>query len=52
MTFQYIDQYIVLSVIGITLFSIGLGFYATPSTDAMPAVLQAPARRGDATGEP
>ncbi|MGZ2223909.1 MFS transporter [Glutamicibacter nicotianae] len=34
MTFLYIDQYIVLSVIGFTLFGIGLGFYATPSTDA------------------
>ncbi|TFH55971.1 MFS transporter [Glutamicibacter arilaitensis] len=34
MTFVYIDQYIVLSVIGFTLFGIGLGFYATPSTDA------------------
>ena len=27
-------QYIVLTVIGFTLFGIGLGFYATPSTDA------------------
>lgn len=34
MTLLYIDQYIVLSVIGFTLFGIGLGFYATPSTDA------------------
>lgn len=34
MTFLYIDQYILLSVIGFTLFGIGLGFYATPSTDA------------------
>ncbi|GAA3302084.1 MFS transporter [Glutamicibacter nicotianae] len=34
MTFLYTDQYIVLSVIGFTLFGIGLGFYATPSTDA------------------
>ncbi|MFL4473401.1 MFS transporter [Paeniglutamicibacter sp. MACA_103] len=34
MTFLYIDQYIVLSVIGFTLFGVGLGFYATPSTDA------------------
>ena len=34
MTFLHIDQYIVLSVIGFTLFGIGLGFYATPSTDA------------------
>jgi DHA2 family multidrug resistance protein-like MFS transporter len=34
MTFVYIEQYIVLSVIGFTLFGIGLGFYATPSIDA------------------
>ena len=34
MTFLYIDQYILHSVIGFTLFGIGLGFYATPSTDA------------------
>lgn len=34
MTFLYIDQYILLSVIGFTLFGIGLGFNATPSTDA------------------
>ncbi|WP_417366883.1 MFS transporter [Glutamicibacter arilaitensis] len=34
MTFLYIEQYIVLSVIGFTLFGIGLGFYATPSIDA------------------
>jgi len=34
MTFLYIDQCIVLSVIGFTLFGIGLGFHATPSTDA------------------
>ncbi|WP_255557146.1 MFS transporter [Paeniglutamicibacter sp. Y32M11] len=34
MTFLYIDQYIVLSVIGFTLLGVGLGFYATPSTDA------------------
>ena len=34
MTFLLIDQYIVFSVIGFTLFGIGLGFYATPSTDA------------------
>lgn len=34
MTFVLIDQYIVLSVIGFTLFGVGLGFYATPSTDA------------------
>ncbi|QCU78308.1 MFS transporter [Citricoccus sp. SGAir0253] len=34
MTFLLIEQYIVLTVIGFTLFGIGLGFYATPSTDA------------------
>ena len=35
MTFVLIDhQYAVLAVIGLTLLSIGLGFYATPSTDA------------------
>jgi MFS transporter, DHA2 family, multidrug resistance protein len=34
MTFLHIGEYIVLSVIGFTLFGVGLGFYATPSTDA------------------
>jgi DHA2 family multidrug resistance protein-like MFS transporter len=34
MTFVLIEQYVVLAVIGFTLFGIGLGFYATPSTDA------------------
>lgn len=34
MTFVLIGQYAVLSVIGFTLFGVGLGFYATPSTDA------------------
>ncbi|MCQ9162735.1 MFS transporter [Arthrobacter sp. STN4] len=34
MTFLLIGQYIVLTIIGFTLFGIGLGFYATPSTDA------------------
>jgi MFS transporter, DHA2 family, multidrug resistance protein len=33
-TFLHIGEYIVLTVIGFTLFGIGLGFYATPSTDA------------------
>ena len=33
-TFLRIGEYIVLTVIGFTLFGIGLGFYATPSTDA------------------
>lgn len=34
MTFLLLEQYIVLTVIGFTLFGVGLGFYATPSTDA------------------
>jgi DHA2 family multidrug resistance protein-like MFS transporter len=34
MTFVLVGQYVVLAVIGFTLFGIGLGFYATPSTDA------------------
>lgn len=34
MTFTLVGQYVVLSVIGFTLFGVGLGFYATPSTDA------------------
>jgi MFS transporter, DHA2 family, multidrug resistance protein len=34
MTFVLIDQYAVLAVVGFTLFGVGLGFYATPSTDA------------------
>ncbi len=34
MTFLLIGQYAVLTVIGFTLFGVGLGFYATPSTDA------------------
>lgn len=29
-----VGQYIVLAFIGFTLFGVGLGFYATPSTDA------------------
>ncbi|MEV7649370.1 MFS transporter [Arthrobacter sp. NPDC089319] len=33
-TFLLIGQYIVLTFIGFTLFGVGLGFYATPSTDA------------------
>ncbi|MGM0928227.1 MAG: MFS transporter [Actinomycetota bacterium] len=33
-TFLRIGEYIVLTVIGFTLFGVGLGFYATPSTDA------------------
>ena len=34
LTFLYLDAYIIFSVIGFTLFGVGLGFYATPSTDA------------------
>ena len=34
MTFLLIGEYIVLTVVGFTLFGVGLGFYATPSTDA------------------
>jgi MFS transporter, DHA2 family, multidrug resistance protein len=34
MTFVLIRQYAVLAAIGFTLFGLGLGFYATPSTDA------------------
>lgn len=34
LTFLLAKQYIIVSFIGFTLFGIGLGFYATPSTDA------------------
>ena len=34
LTFLLIGQYTVMAVIGFTLYGIGLGFYATPSTDA------------------
>ncbi|GAA3755289.1 multidrug efflux MFS transporter NorB [Microbacterium kribbense] len=34
MTFVLVGQYIVLAFLGFTLFGVGLGFYATPSTDA------------------
>jgi DHA2 family multidrug resistance protein-like MFS transporter len=34
LTFLLIEQYAVVAVIGFTLYGIGLGFYATPSTDA------------------
>ncbi len=33
-TFIYTWQYVILGSIGFTIFGIGLGFYATPSTDA------------------
>lgn len=48
-TFILASQYIVLAVIGFTLFGIGLGFYATPSTDA--ALSTVPAEKaGSASG--
>jgi DHA2 family multidrug resistance protein-like MFS transporter len=48
-TFVLIDQYIVLAFIGFTLCGIGLGFYATPSTDA--ALSNVPdAKAGSAAG--
>ena len=34
MSFLLIEQYAVVTAIGFTLYGIGLGFYATPSTDA------------------
>ena len=34
LSFLYAWQYMIASTIGFTLFGIGLGFYATPSTDA------------------
>ncbi|MDR7871183.1 MAG: MFS transporter [Tissierellaceae bacterium] len=33
-TFVLVSQYMVIATIGFTLFGVGLGFYATPSTDA------------------
>jgi DHA2 family multidrug resistance protein-like MFS transporter len=33
-TFLLVQQYMIVAFIGFTLFGIGLGFYATPSTDA------------------
>ena len=33
-TFLFTGQYMIVSFIGFTLFGVGLGFYATPSTDA------------------
>lgn len=48
-TFLLIEQYIILAVIGFTLFGLGLGFYATPSTDA--ALSNVPeAKAGSAAG--
>lgn len=49
MTFVLIGQYAVLAFIGFTLFGVGLGFYATPSTDS--AMSNVPADRvGSAAG--
>lgn len=48
-TFVLIEQYIIIATIGFTLFGIGLGFYATPSTDA--ALSTVPAEKaGSASG--
>lgn len=33
-TFLLVSQYVIVAFVGFTLFGIGLGFYATPSTDA------------------
>ena len=33
-TFLLAGEYLIVAFIGFTLFGIGLGFYATPSTDA------------------
>jgi DHA2 family multidrug resistance protein-like MFS transporter len=34
LTFVLAGQYLVIAIVGFTLFGVGLGFYATPSTDA------------------
>ena len=34
MTFLLTGQYLIVAFLGFTLFGVGLGFYATPSTDA------------------
>ncbi len=34
LTFLLVGQYLVMATVGFTLFGIGLGLYATPSTDA------------------
>lgn len=48
-TFVLVQQYIIIATIGFTLFGIGLGFYATPSTDA--ALSTVPAEKaGSASG--
>ncbi|MHC1720948.1 MAG: MFS transporter [Clostridiaceae bacterium] len=49
MTFVLASQYMVIATVGFTLFGIGLGFYATPSTDA--ALSKVPAEKaGSASG--
>jgi DHA2 family multidrug resistance protein-like MFS transporter len=49
MTFVLASQYMVIATVGFTLFGIGLGFYATPSTDA--ALSTVPAEKaGSASG--
>lgn len=48
-TFGLAQQYTIIATIGFTLFGIGLGFYATPSTDA--ALSTVPAEKaGSASG--
>ncbi|QCU78309.1 MFS transporter [Citricoccus sp. SGAir0253] len=48
MTFLLLEQYVVLTVIGFTLFGTGLGFYATPSLDT--AMASVPQSEGGAAG--
>lgn len=48
-TFLLINQYMIVATIGFTLFGIGLGFYATPSTDAALATVPAE-KAGSASG--
>ena len=49
LTFLMAGQYLIVAFIGFTLFGIGLGFYATPSTDA--ALANVPdAKAGSASG--
>ena len=49
LSFLYTWQYLIAAVAGFTLFGIGLGFYATPSTDA--ALSNVPAEQaGSAAG--
>lgn len=49
LSFLYTWQYLIAAVVGFTLFGIGLGFYATPSTDA--ALSNVPAEQaGSAAG--